>query len=170
MDEKVPWSGMIAATKCLLHAQHVTPCFRPRQFNNVFSRDAILNVKHITDWEHIHERKQDHAIKNNKRKNKNRRNHFSLQTHSVQAKGASEKSSRTLLLICTPRLSIERVHPNVTETVTFLPWAIFSRVNHKIYSILKKTVQIEDSHNHFHKSNNKQIEQQAKRTTLQDPC
>jgi hypothetical protein len=42
----------------------------------VFGRDAILNIKHRTDWEHIRQRKQDDRInENNKRENKNRRNH-----------------------------------------------------------------------------------------------
>jgi len=42
----------------------------------VFSRDAILNVKHITDWEHIRQRKQQTWInENNKRENKSQRAH-----------------------------------------------------------------------------------------------
>jgi hypothetical protein len=41
----------------------------------VFGRDAILNIKHITDWEHIRQRKQEHINENNKRENKNRREH-----------------------------------------------------------------------------------------------
>jgi hypothetical protein len=41
----------------------------------VFGRDAILNIKHITDWEYIRQRKQERSIENNKRENKNRREH-----------------------------------------------------------------------------------------------
>jgi hypothetical protein len=38
----------------------------------VFGRDAILNVKHITDWEHIRQRKQTRFNENNRRENKSR--------------------------------------------------------------------------------------------------
>jgi hypothetical protein len=41
----------------------------------VFGRDAILNVKHISDWEHIRQRKQTRINENNKRENKSRRAH-----------------------------------------------------------------------------------------------
>ena len=41
----------------------------------VFGRDAILNINHITDWEHINQRKQTRINENNKRENKNRRTH-----------------------------------------------------------------------------------------------
>jgi hypothetical protein len=41
----------------------------------VFGRDAILNIKHITDWEHIRQRRQERIIENNKRKIKNHREH-----------------------------------------------------------------------------------------------
>ena len=41
----------------------------------VFGRDAILNVKHITNWDHIRERKQKRIIENNERENKSRRQH-----------------------------------------------------------------------------------------------
>jgi hypothetical protein len=41
----------------------------------VFGRDAILNVKHITDWEHIRQRKQTRINENNKRENKSQRVH-----------------------------------------------------------------------------------------------
>jgi hypothetical protein len=45
----------------------------------VFGRDAILNVKHMSNWEHIRQRKQTRINENNKRKNKSRRAH----TYSV---------------------------------------------------------------------------------------
>ena len=35
----------------------------------VFGRDAILNIKHIADWEHIRELKQAKIDANNKREN-----------------------------------------------------------------------------------------------------
>ena len=41
----------------------------------VFGRDAILNIKHITNWEHIRQRKQTRINENNKRENQSRRAH-----------------------------------------------------------------------------------------------
>ena len=41
----------------------------------VFGRDAILNIKHIADWEHILQRKQLRINHNNKRENMRRNNH-----------------------------------------------------------------------------------------------
>jgi hypothetical protein len=74
MDQKDPWSGILAATMFAVRATlHTTLQATPMQL--VFGRDAILNVKHITDWEHIRQQKQDRINKNNKRENKNRRNH-----------------------------------------------------------------------------------------------
>jgi hypothetical protein len=45
----------------------------------VFGRDAILNVKHISDWEHVRQRKQTRINMNNKRENQSRRvHHYSI--------------------------------------------------------------------------------------------
>ena len=41
----------------------------------VFVRDAILNIKHVTDWEHIGQRKQLRINHNNRRENMLRNNH-----------------------------------------------------------------------------------------------
>jgi hypothetical protein len=41
----------------------------------VFGRDAIINVKHITGWEHIRQWKETRVNENNKRENKSRRVH-----------------------------------------------------------------------------------------------
>ena len=41
----------------------------------VFGRDAILNIKHVADWEHIRQRKQLRINNNNKRENMRRNNH-----------------------------------------------------------------------------------------------
>ena len=38
-------------------------------------RDAILNIKHVADWEHIQQRKQLQINHNNKRENMQRNNH-----------------------------------------------------------------------------------------------
>ena len=41
----------------------------------VFCRDAILNIKHIAEWEHIQQRKQLQINHNNKRENMCQNNH-----------------------------------------------------------------------------------------------
>ena len=41
----------------------------------VFGRDAILNIKHVTDWEHIWQQKQEVTNCNKKRKNMRLTNH-----------------------------------------------------------------------------------------------
>ena len=41
----------------------------------VFGRDAILNIKHVADWEHIQQRKKLWINHNNKRENMRRNNH-----------------------------------------------------------------------------------------------
>ena len=41
----------------------------------VFGRDAILNIKHVYDWEHIRQRKQEWINHNKKRENMRRNNH-----------------------------------------------------------------------------------------------
>jgi hypothetical protein len=61
----------------------------------VFGRNAILNVKHTTDWEYIHQRKQKHIVENNKRENKNRRHHNCATGNKVLLK-ATNKSKHNL--------------------------------------------------------------------------
>ena len=41
----------------------------------VFGRDTILNIKHVSDWEHIWQRKQEWINFYNKRENVHRNNH-----------------------------------------------------------------------------------------------
>ena len=41
----------------------------------VFGRDAILNIKHVADWEHIRQLKQFIHNHNNMRENMRRNNH-----------------------------------------------------------------------------------------------
>ena len=41
----------------------------------VFGLDNILNFKHVSDWEHIRQRKQLRINHNNKRENMRRNNH-----------------------------------------------------------------------------------------------
>ena len=41
----------------------------------VFGRHAILNIKHVADWEHIRQHKKLQINHNNKRENMRRNNH-----------------------------------------------------------------------------------------------
>ena len=41
----------------------------------VFGQDAILNITHVADWEHIRQHKQLQNNRNNKRENMRRNNH-----------------------------------------------------------------------------------------------
>jgi hypothetical protein len=52
---------------------HTTLQASPMQL--VFGQDAILNITHMTDWEHIRQRKQARIDENNRRKNLSRRAH-----------------------------------------------------------------------------------------------
>ena len=57
IDNKDPWSGILAATMFAVRATYQkTLQASPMQL--VFGRDAILNIKHVADWEHIRQRKQ----------------------------------------------------------------------------------------------------------------
>ena len=77
MDTNDPWSGILAATMFAVRATfHTTLQASPMQL--VFGRDAILNINHITDWEHINQRKQTRINENNKRENRNRRTHINI--------------------------------------------------------------------------------------------
>ena len=52
-----PCSGILVATMFAVRATyHTTLQASPMQL--VFGRDAILNIKHVADWEHIRQRKQ----------------------------------------------------------------------------------------------------------------
>ena len=69
-----PWSGIFAATMFAVRATyHTTLQASPMQL--VFGRDAILNIRHVADWEHIRQRKQLRINHNNKRENMQRKNY-----------------------------------------------------------------------------------------------
>ena len=69
-----PWSGILAATIFSVRATcHTTLKASPMQL--VFGRDAILNIKHVSDWEHIRQSKQERINCNNRRKNMRHNNH-----------------------------------------------------------------------------------------------
>jgi transposase InsO family protein len=69
-----PWSGILAASMFAVRdTYHTTLRASPMQL--VFGREAILNVKHVTDWDHITQLKQERINANNKRENAKRRAH-----------------------------------------------------------------------------------------------
>ena len=69
-----PWSGILDATMFAAHpTYHTTLQASPMQL--VFGRDAILNIKHVADWEHIWQRKQLRINPNNMRENMWQNNH-----------------------------------------------------------------------------------------------
>ena len=61
-----PWSGILAATMFAVCATyHITLQLSPRHL--LFVRDAILNIQHVANWEHIQQRKQLRIHHNNNR-------------------------------------------------------------------------------------------------------
>ena len=52
---------------------HITMKASPMQL--VFGRDAVLNIKHMTNWKHIKQLKQKRIDANNKKENKSRVSH-----------------------------------------------------------------------------------------------
>ena len=68
-----PWSGILSETMFAVRATyHTTLQASPMQL--VFGRDAILNIKHVANWEHIQQRKQLRNNHNNMRENMRRNN------------------------------------------------------------------------------------------------
>ena len=71
LDEDDPWKGILCATAFAVRATvHTTLQKTPAQ--SVFGRDMILNVNHVENWEHIKQRQQALANKNDKRENSKR--------------------------------------------------------------------------------------------------
>jgi transposase InsO family protein len=74
VDKDDPWTGILSATMFAMRATvHTTLQLTPMQA--VFGRDAILNVQHDANWSLIKKRKQKRIDSDNKRENKNRREH-----------------------------------------------------------------------------------------------
>ena len=62
------WSGILSATMFAVRATyHTTLQASPMQL--VFGRNAILNIKHVADWEHIRQCTKLQINHNNKREN-----------------------------------------------------------------------------------------------------
>jgi hypothetical protein len=110
MDFDDPWTGMLAAVMFAVRATHYTT-LQASPMQLAFGRDAILNTKHASNWEHIRQRKQTRINENNKRENKSRRAH----THSLGDKmlvKARKKSKHELE--CDGPCEITQVNDNGT--------------------------------------------------------
>jgi RNase H-like domain found in reverse transcriptase/Reverse transcriptase (RNA-dependent DNA polymerase)/Integrase zinc binding domain/Retroviral aspartyl protease len=71
LDEKDPWSGILAATMFAIRATyHTTMQATPAQL--VFGRDSILNIKFDANWAFIRDQKQKIINKNNEKENASR--------------------------------------------------------------------------------------------------
>ena len=69
-----PWYGILAATMFAVRETYHTK-LQASPIHIVFGRYAILNIKHVVNWEHIRQRKQEQINLNNKRENMRRNNH-----------------------------------------------------------------------------------------------
>ena len=69
-----PWSGILAATMFAVRATYHTT-LQASPMHIVFVRDAILNIKHVADWENIRQRKTLQINHNNMQENMQRNNH-----------------------------------------------------------------------------------------------
>ena len=69
-----PWSVILAANMFAVRATYNTT-LQASPMQILFCQDAILNIKHISDWEHIRQRKQELINHHNKRKNMRDNNH-----------------------------------------------------------------------------------------------
>lgn len=74
LDESDPWSGILTSVAFGIRATvHTTTQATPMQL--VFGRDAILNIRHVSDWKYIRDRKQKLIKINNLRENQKRLDH-----------------------------------------------------------------------------------------------
>ena len=67
LDKVDPWGGILAATMfSVRETYHTTMRASPMQL--VFGSDIILNIKHVTDWTHFKQLKQQRINSNNKQR------------------------------------------------------------------------------------------------------
>ena len=69
-----PWSDILDATMFAVRATYHTTV-QAYLMQLVFGKDSILKINHVSDWEHIRQRKQLQINHNNKRENMQRNNH-----------------------------------------------------------------------------------------------
>ena len=68
------WSGILDATMFSVRGTYHTTILA-YTIQIVFVQDTILKIKHVSDWEHIRQRKQLQINPNNKHENMRRNNH-----------------------------------------------------------------------------------------------
>ena len=69
-----PWSGILSATVFAVRATYHTT-LHASLMQLLFGRDAILNIKHVANWEHFRQRKQLRINHNNKQENTRQTHH-----------------------------------------------------------------------------------------------
>ena len=69
-----PWSGILVATMFAVRATYHT-ILQASPMQLVFGRDAILNINHVADWEHIRQRKKLRINHNNMQEKMQPNNH-----------------------------------------------------------------------------------------------
>jgi len=87
LEEDNPWKGILSATAFAVRSTyHTTLKHTPGQL--VFGQDMILPIKHIANWEYIHQNKQRLIDKNSKAENAERKDHtYKIATKSYCAVG-----------------------------------------------------------------------------------
>ena len=90
----------------------------------VFGRDAILNINHVSDWEHIRQRKKLRINQNNMWENMRRNNHQYKVGEKILVK--RKKNSKHELEFMGP-FPITKIHDN--GTVCFQKGIINNAVN-----------------------------------------
>ena len=114
-----PFAGVIAAICYAVRSTwHSTLQATPGQI--VFSRDMMLNIRHIADWNAMQERRQAVANNNNRRENSRRIAHqYSVGDEVMKIKGnPNDKSLRsTLEETYEGPYIIHKVHSNGTVTI-----------------------------------------------------
>jgi len=74
LDENDPWSPFLAAASFAIRSTyHTTLGATPAQL--IFGRDMLLPIQFKADWALIHERRQQEALRNNRRENDKRIQH-----------------------------------------------------------------------------------------------
>jgi hypothetical protein len=90
-----------------------------------FGRDAILNIKHMSDWEHIRQQKQARINENNRRQSQSRRAQNCSLGDKMLVK--ARKSSKHELEHAGPYYEITQVNDN--GTVCFQKGIVNDAVN-----------------------------------------
>ena len=115
LDEQDPWTGILGAVTFATRATiHSTLKATPSQL--VFGRDAILNIQHEADWKLIKENRNKRILNNNKKENKNRKEHNYKSGDQVMLKLPTTTKYGTNAY--SGPYDISKVHDNGTLSIT----------------------------------------------------